>query len=132
MSSDGSVNLKNEIRVYADRVDTTGLPVAPGKRIRARKDGSRREKRSINRVRNAMALMLERNAPQFDDWLQKAAEQSPLKALVLMKDLSEYFMPKLGRQEITLDATHKVQHFVAISEREERPVIDITPEKPGE
>ncbi len=98
------------------------LPPAP-KRLRPRTSGSRREQRSIARVRSAMAKLLEDNAPRFQEWLAKAAEDNPLKAMVLMKDLCEFYMPKLGRVEQTGEVTHKVQHFVAVTEREAPPAV---------
>lgn len=96
------------------------LPQAP-KRLRPRSSGSRREQRSIARVRASMALLLEKNVDKYQEWLEAAAKDHPLKALVLMKDIAEYFLPKLGRVEQVGEVTHKVQHFVAVTEREERP-----------
>ncbi len=96
------------------------LPPAP-KRLRPRTSGSRREQRSIARVRSAMAKLLEDNAPRFQEWLAKAAEDNPLKAMVLMKDLAEFYMPKLGRIEQTGTVEHKVQHFIPMIEREKPP-----------
>lgn len=93
------------------------LPPAP-KRLRPRKEGSRREQRSIARVRASMAKMLEDNAPRFQEWLERAAEENPLKALVLLKDLAEFYMPKLGRIEQTGTVEHKVQHFIPVTERD--------------
>lgn len=101
-------------------IDTTGLPAAP-KRLRPRKEGSRREQRSIARVRASMALLLEKNADKYQEWFERAAAEHPLKALVLMKDIAEYFLPKLGRVEQVGEVTHKVQHFVAVTEREAPP-----------
>ncbi len=103
------------------------LPPAP-KRLRPRSSGSRREQRSIARVRSAMAKLLEDNAPKFQEWLAKAAEDNPLKAMVLMKDLAEFYMPKLGRIEQTGTVEHKVQHFVAVTEREQPPAAAIEAE----
>jgi hypothetical protein len=34
-------------------------------------------------------------------WLEKVAEDDPNKALDMMLKLSEYFIPKLARQELT-------------------------------
>lgn len=97
------------------------LPPAP-KRLRPRKEGSRREQRSIARVRAAMAKLLEDNADEYQEWLKRAAAEHPLKALVLMKDIAEYFLPKLGRVEQVGEVNHKVKHFVAVTEREAPPV----------
>jgi hypothetical protein len=83
--------------------------------------GSRREARSVRKVRSALAKLLETNAPKYQEWLERAAEKDPLKALVLLKDISEFYMPKLGRIEQTGTVEHKVAHFVAVTDREERP-----------
>ena len=92
------------------------------KRNRPRKVGSQREKQSIAKVRSAMASLLEKNAPKFEEWLARAAEENPLKAMVLMKDLAEFYMPKLGRIEQVGEITHKVAHFVPVTEREKAPI----------
>jgi hypothetical protein len=96
------------------------LPPAP-KRLRPRTGGSRREQRSIARVRAAMAKLLEDNADKYQSWLEEAAKEHPLKALVLLKDLAEFYMPKLGRIEQTGTVEHKVSHFVPMIQREEPP-----------
>ena len=96
------------------------LPPAP-KRLRPRSSGSRREQRSIARVRSAMAKLLEDNADKYQGWLEEAAKEHPLKALVLLKDLAEFYMPKLGRIEQTGTVEHKVSHFVPMISREEPP-----------
>ena len=68
-----------------------------------------------------MAKMLEDNAPRFQEWLERAAAENPLKALVLLKDLAEFYMPKLGRIEQTGTVEHKVSHFIPVTEREAPP-----------
>jgi hypothetical protein len=111
------MELRAEDPLFAD------LPKAPAKRLRARsrKDGSRREKQSIVKVRNALAQMLEDNAPQFQELFKQAAAKDPIKAMVLVKDLAEYFLPKLGRVEQVGTVEHKVAHFIAVTQREARP-----------
>lgn len=52
-------------------------------------------------VREAIAALLERNAPNMDRWLNQVAEEDPYKALDLMNKLSEYHIPKLARTEVT-------------------------------
>jgi hypothetical protein len=74
-----------------------------------------------------MALLLEKNVDKYQEWLEAAAKDHPLKALVLMKDIAEYFLPKLGRVEQVGTIEHKVSHFVAVTEREARPA-EITSE----
>jgi hypothetical protein len=52
-------------------------------------------------VREAIANLLERNAPNMDRWLNEVAQDDPYKALDLMNKLSEYHIPKLARTEIS-------------------------------
>lgn len=109
-------------RDIVNRTDVTDI-VPPDSRVRPRKKGSARETRSVRRVRAAMAKLLETNAPKYQEWLERAAEKDPLKALVLLKDISEFYMPKLGRIEQTGTVEHKVSHFVPVTEREAPPAL---------
>ena len=67
--------------------------------------GKGRPKGAVNKstaiVREAIANLLERNAPFMDRWLNQVAEEDPYKALDLMNKLSEYHIPKLARTEVT-------------------------------
>ena len=57
--------------------------------------------KSTQLVREAIANLLERNAPNMDRWLNEVAAEDPYKALDLMNKLSEYHIPKLARTEVT-------------------------------
>jgi hypothetical protein len=57
--------------------------------------------KSTQMVREAIANLLERNAPNMDRWLNEVAQNDPYKALDLMNKLSEYHIPKLARTEVT-------------------------------
>jgi hypothetical protein len=67
--------------------------------------GKGRPKGAVNKstaiVREAIANLLERNAPNMDRWLNEVAQEDPYKALDLMNKLSEYHIPKLARTEVT-------------------------------
>ena len=52
-------------------------------------------------VREAIANLLERNAPNMDRWLNEVADKDPHKALDIIQKLSEYHIPKLARTEVT-------------------------------
>ena len=56
--------------------------------------------KSTQIVRDAIANLLERNAPQMDQWLNQVAEEDPYKALDLMNKLCEYHIPKLARHDV--------------------------------
>lgn len=78
--------------------------------------GPGRPKGSVNKsttiVREAIANLLERNAPNMDRWLNEVADKDPHKALDIIQKLSEYHIPKLARTEVTgLDGAPQ-QHVV--------------------
>ena len=80
--------------------------------------GKGRPKGAVNKstaiVREAIANLLERNAPNMDKWLNEVAAEDPYKALDLMNKLSEYHIPKLARTEHTdrkstrLNSSHRL------------------------
>ncbi len=63
-------------------------------------------------VREAIANLLERNAPNMDKWLNEVAAEDPYKALDLMNKLSEYHIPKLARTEVTGKDGEAQEHIV--------------------
>jgi len=81
-----------------------GLPPAAGM---GRPKGAANKSTTI--VREAIANLLERNAPEMDEWLRKVAEGDPKngikpapdKALDIMQKMAEYHIPKLARTEVT-------------------------------
>lgn len=52
-------------------------------------------------LREAFAQLLGNKLPEFEEWLDRVAEQDPAKALDLAVKISERFVPTLARQEIT-------------------------------
>ena len=78
--------------------------------------GKGRPKGAVNKstaiVREAIANLLERNAPNMDKWLNEVAAEDPYKALDLMNKLSEYHIPKLARTEVTGKDGEPQQHVV--------------------
>lgn len=111
-------------KAAVERMDVTEVKKEAGMtRNRPRVKGSAREVRSIRRVRNAFATLLERNAEKYQELFEQAAAKDPMKALALMVQLAEYYMPKLGRIEQTGTVEHKHAHFVAVTEREAPPAI---------
>lgn len=78
--------------------------------------GKGRPKGAVNKstqiVREAIANLLERNAPNMDKWLNEVAQDDPYKALDLMNKLSEYHIPKLARTEVTGADGGAQQHVV--------------------
>lgn len=110
------------VKGLVERLDVSEVEKAAGiVRRRNKVKGSKRETRSIRRVRTAFAKLLEKNADQYQAMFEQAAAKDPMKALALMVSLAEYYMPKLGRIEQTGSVEHKVAHFVPMIEREERP-----------
>ncbi len=78
--------------------------------------GKGRPKGAVNKstaiVRDAIANLLERNAPNMDRWLNEVAQEDPYKALDLMNKLSEYHIPKLARTEVTGAGGGPQEHVV--------------------
>ena len=68
--------------------------------------------KATSKVREAIAELLERNAPNMDRWLNEVAQDDPYKALDLMNKLSEYHIPKLARTEVTGIDGAPQQHVV--------------------
>lgn len=66
--------------------------------------------KSTQIVREAIANLLERNAPQMDKWLNEVAQDDPYKALDLMNKLCEYHIPKLARTEHTGKDGGEIKH----------------------
>lgn len=52
-------------------------------------------------VRESFTLLLENKLPEMDEWLTKLAKTNPDKALDIMLKISERFVPKITKQEIT-------------------------------
>ena len=52
-------------------------------------------------VRETFSLLLENKLPELEGWITKIAEKNPDKAVELMIKISERFLPKLTKNEIT-------------------------------
>jgi hypothetical protein len=65
--------------------------------------GSRQGKpnKSTQYVREAIALIAQRNVGNFEIWLGQVATEDPGKAAELFLKAIEYHIPKLARSEIT-------------------------------
>lgn len=71
-------------------------------------------------AREAVARFVDDNAPKFQEWLDEIyAEHGAKEAFGCVKDLIEYHIPKLSRQD--LDATLKGD--------KENPVVVVLPSK---
>lgn len=57
--------------------------------------------KSTAQIREAYQKLVDDNLDNMKVWLEKVAEDDPNKALDMMLKLSEYFIPKLARQELT-------------------------------
>jgi len=52
-------------------------------------------------VRAAIALFAESTVPQFQEWINRVAQEDPAKAADLFLKAIEYHIPKLARTEVT-------------------------------
>jgi hypothetical protein len=68
--------------------------------------------KATGKVREAIAELLERNAPNMDRWLNEVADKDPHKALDIIQKLSEYHIPKLARTEVTGAGGGPQEHVV--------------------
>ena len=64
-----------------------------------------RPKGSKNKVtlemKKAFKLLVDGNLGKMQSWIDRTAEKDPAKAMQLMLDMSERFLPKLARTEVT-------------------------------
>lgn len=100
--------------------DVSDLP-SDGVRERLRAKGSRREKQTKRRVLSKLTGLLDRNAAQYQEWMDRIAKENPAKAMTLTVAMLEFVVPKLGRIEQTGTVEHKVSTFVPVIEREKGP-----------
>ena len=54
-------------------------------------------------IRQAYQMLVEDNLDNLTDWLSQLGKESPEKAFNLMLKMSEYFLPKLSRKEVSAD-----------------------------
>jgi hypothetical protein len=52
-------------------------------------------------VRAQFRLLLERQSPKLNEWIDRIAETDPAKAIDSVAKLAEFILPKLARQELT-------------------------------
>lgn len=52
-------------------------------------------------IKRSFTLLLENKLPELDNWITKVAEKNPDKAIDLLIKISERFVPKLTKSEIT-------------------------------
>ena len=57
--------------------------------------------KTTKEIREAYQNLVEMNLDNMTQWISEVAQKDPNKAMELMIKLSEYFIPKLARQEIT-------------------------------
>ena len=54
-------------------------------------------------IRQAYQMLVEDNLDNLTGWLSQLGKESPEKAFNLMLKMSEYFLPKLSRKEVSAD-----------------------------
>ena len=57
--------------------------------------------KATKQAREAFAAFVENNVHQFQEWLNRIAEKDPKAAFQCVLDVSEYYIPKLQRTEIS-------------------------------
>jgi len=56
-------------------------------------------------IRQAYQMLVEDNLDNLTIWLSKLGDESPEKAFNLMLKMSEYFLPKLSRKEVSTEVS---------------------------
>ena len=59
--------------------------------------------KETRQIRQAYQMLVEDNLDNLTDWLSQLGKESPEKAFNLMLKMSEYFLPKLSRKEVSAD-----------------------------
>lgn len=67
--------------------------------------------KTTKELRNAFQYFVENNVTQFQDWIERVAENNPAKAIELVSSLGEYILPKLSRTEIEADVKQNVTNL---------------------
>lgn len=57
--------------------------------------------KDTRKIREAYQMLVEDNLENLSIWLKELGEQSPEKAFNIIVKMSEYFLPKLARKEVT-------------------------------
>lgn len=76
--------------------------------------------KSTNLAREAIARFVEDNTQRMQGWLDQIAADSPEKAFNCVRDLMEYHLPKLARQEVANaeGEVFKTQTEISLSDKE--------------
>ena len=76
-----------------------------GAKMRTKTSGQGRKKgvpnKTTKEVREVIAMVSQKLAPEVEGWFKKVASKSPEKALDLYFKMIEYHIPKLARTEVT-------------------------------
>lgn len=75
--------------------------IKPGEVRNPKGRGKGTPNKSTAEIRQAYHNLVELNLDNMKLWLEQVGEQDPYKAVSLMLQLSEYFIPKMTRTEIT-------------------------------
>ena len=57
--------------------------------------------KSTKDIREAYQMLIERNIPKLEKWLDAISKKSPERAIYILYNLSEYVIPKLNRTDLT-------------------------------
>ena len=81
--------------------------------------------KTTKELRNAFQYFVENNVTQFQDWIERVAENNPAKAIELVSSLGEYILPKLSRTEIDADVKTENKTEIDYSKLDESTLKDI-------
>jgi hypothetical protein len=89
-----------------------------GKKFGGRKKGT--PNKSTTEIRQGFHLLIENNLDKLEDWLEKIAEEDPVKALDMIHKFGDFIVPKLSRSEVTNTTTVDELFKMTPTERAER------------
>jgi len=77
--------------------------------------------KKIEAIRTAFADLVVGNLDNMQDWLNRAAETQPVKALQIMSDLAQYSLPKLKQVDSKLEMGDSLIQKITIEVNAKRP-----------
>lgn len=80
--------------------------------------------KTTTEIREGFQILIENNLDKMEDWLNRIAEQNPLKALEIIHKFGEYIVPKLSRTEVNDVSSLEELLKMSVEDRRKR-IIEI-------
>lgn len=109
-----------EVKAKRGRGNLKGTP-KPAKA--GRKKGT--PNKTTAEIREAYAMLIEKNLPKFDRWINTIAETDPERALKLILELSVYVIPKLASSDLKIEEVNNNVDLSKLSNDELDKLIEL-------